>query len=161
MDIQKKCSVCGIMKSYDEYYKSQRGTRCKLCTLETTRQYKRDKRRDLNFKKIESLKQIERRIKLWENTLIHTSKRRGVEHNITVGDIKKMYENQLGLCYWFKIPMVPSNKNKHPQQPSIDRLDRNRGYTIDNVVLCTYAANIGRNETDLETWTEFLKVMKL
>ena len=34
-----------------------------------------------------------------------------------------------------------------------------QGYVKDNVVLTCYSANIGRNENDLETWTEFLKLL--
>jgi hypothetical protein len=70
-----------------------------------------------------------------------------------------MYEEQRGLCFWFKIPLVPSNGKKHPQQPSLDRIDRNKGYTRDNVVLCCYSANIGRNENDVETWKNFLDLL--
>jgi len=155
----KQCSVCGIVKTNDDFYKSQRGTKCKVCVLNVTREYKRQKRKDSDFRKKEGIKQKERRVRLWQNTLIHDSKHRGVENTITVNDINEMFENQKGLCYWFKIPLIPSNKSKHPQQPSLDRLDRNKGYTKDNVVLCCYSANIGRNENDLETWIEFLKIL--
>ena len=72
-----------------------------------------------------------------------------------------MFEKQNGLCYWFKIPLKPSENHKHPQQPSLDRLDRNKGYTKDNVVLTCYSANIGRNENNVETWVDFLKVLNL
>jgi hypothetical protein len=68
-------------------------------------------------------------------------------------------EKQNGLCHWFKIPLIPSHQKKHPQQPSLDRLDNNKGYTKDNVVLCCYSANIGRNEIDLGTWRTFLKLL--
>ena len=78
---------------------------------------------------------------------------------MNVNDINEIYENQNGLCYWFKIPLIASNNAKHPQQPSLDRLDGNKGYTRDNVVLSCYSANIGRNENDLETWKEFLKLI--
>jgi len=160
MDIQKKCSVCNIEKSLDSFYKSQRGTKCIDCTLKVTREYKRKIRLDINFRKEEGKKQKERRIRLWQNTLINDSKRRGIENNLTVEIINNIYEKQKGLCYWFNIPLIPTHTKKHPQQPSIDRLDRNKGYTEDNIVLCCYSANIGRNETDLDIWLDFLKLLK-
>ena len=158
MGTHKTCKICGETKSIDDFYKSQRGLKCKKCTLEITREYKKNKRKDSNFKKTEQIKQKERRIRLWQNTLINDSKR-GREHNLTVNDINEMYEKQNGLCHWFKIPLIPSDKLKHPQQPSLDRLDGNKGYTKDNVVLCCYSANIGRNENDLETWQNFVSLL--
>lgn len=159
MDKHKICSICGINKNIIEFYKSQRGRKCKSCILEITRNYKREKRKDFVYKKQESDKQKERRLRLWESTLLHTSKRKGVENTLTIEDIKNLYITQNGLCFWFKIPLIPSEKNKHPQQPSLDRLDINKGYTKDNVVLTCYSANIGRNETDMETWVNFLDVL--
>jgi hypothetical protein len=157
--MDKQCSICNITKPIEEYYISQRGTKCKECVLNITREYKRKKRLDNNYKKIERLKQKERRVRLWQNTLIHDSKHRKIENNLTINDINEMFENQNGLCYWFNVPLIPSNQKKHPQQPSLDRLDRNKGYTKDNVVLCCYSANIGRNENDLDLWQKFLKVL--
>jgi len=128
--------------------------------LYITRNYKREKRKNSEFRKSEGEKQKERRLRLWQNTLIHDSKHRNCEHTLTVQDINEIYDKQKGLCYWFNIPLIPSEKSKHPQQPSLDRLDRNKGYTKENVVLCCYSANIGRNENDLETWKNFLEVLK-
>ena len=157
----KLCIICNTEKNVNDFYKSQRGRKCKTCVLNITRSYKRKKRESLEFKKLESIKQKERRVRLWQNTLIHDSKHRKIENTLTVDDINEMFKNQNGLCYWFRIPLVPSSKGKHPQQPSLDRLDRNKGYTKNNVVLCCYSANIGRNENDLETWVEFLKLLNL
>jgi hypothetical protein len=159
MGTHKTCKICGETKSVDDFYKSQRGLKCKICTLEITREYKRRRRIDLDFRKSERIKQKERRVRLWQNTLIHDSKFRGLEHSITVKDIDNMFETQNGLCYWFNIPLMPSNCSKHPQQPSLDRLDRSKGYTKDNVVLCCYSANIGRNDNDVETWKKFLNLL--
>jgi len=158
MGTHKTCKLCGKIKSIDNFYKSQRGSKCKDCTLQITRDYKKEKRKNSDFRKTEGVKQKERRVRLWQNTLINDSKR-GKEHSLTVNDIDEMFEKQNGLCYWFKIPLVPSNYIKHPQQPSLDRLDRNKGYTRDNVVLTCYSANIGRNENDLETWKNFLNLL--
>jgi hypothetical protein len=124
--------------------------------LEISRKYKKEKRKDIEFRKIEADKQKERRVRLWQNTLIHDSKNRGVEHTLTINDINQLFQKQNGLCYWFNVPLIPSNDSKHPQQPSLDRLDRNKGYTRDNVVLTCYSANIGRNETSVEEWEKFL-----
>ena len=159
METQKKCKICNQIKPIDDFYKSQRSLKCKLCTLEVTKEYKKQKRKDISFRQIETQKQKERRVRLWQNTLIHDSKYRGVEHNLTIDDINHMFEKQNGLCYWFKIPLIPSNNLKHPQQPSLDRLDRKKGYTKNNVVLTCYSANIGRNENDLETWGKFVSLL--
>jgi len=156
--MEKQCSKCKMLKPESDFYISQRGNRCKECILKVTREHKRRYRLNPEFKKTESLKQKERRVRLWQNTLIHDSKR-NKEHTLSVDDVNEMFDNQNGLCYWFKIPLIPSDKTKHPQQPSLDRLDRNKGYTKDNVVLCCYSANIGRNENDQETWETFLNIL--
>jgi hypothetical protein len=155
----KQCNKCGQIKDNSEFYETQRGNKCKQCFLEITRESKRKKRLDPDFRKQEVIKQKERRVRLWQNTLINDSKR-NKEHNLTVDNINEMFKNQNGLCYWFNVPLIPSNNSKHPQQPSLDRLDRNKGYTIDNVVLTCYSANIGRNENSVEDWEIFIKVLK-
>ena len=155
----KLCNVCNEIKTIDKFYKSQRGRKCIDCVLERARKYKKNRRSNIEVRKIEGKKQKERRVRLWQNTLINDSKKRGKEYNLTVNDINQMYQNQNGLCYWFNIPLIPSSNSKHPQQPSLDRLDRNKGYTKDNVVLVCYSANIGRNENDLETWQNFLNLL--
>jgi hypothetical protein len=157
MDTQKTCRICGETKNIGDFYKSQRGLKCKKCTLNITRGYKKEKRKNLDFRKEEWAKQKERRVRLWQNTLIHDSKHRGVENNLKVEDINEMFVEQNGLCYWFKVPLIPSENSKHPQQPSLDRLDRTKGYTKNNVVLTCYSANIGRNENSVEIWEEFIR----
>jgi hypothetical protein len=158
MGTHKTCKICGETKNIDNFYKSQRSMKCKDCTLQITKEYKKERRKNLDFRKSEGIKQKERRVRLWQNTLINDSKR-GREHDLTVNDINEIYERQNGLCYWFKVPLIPSNKLKHPQQPSLDRLDGSKGYTKNNVVLTCYSANIGRNENDLETWKNFLNLL--
>lgn len=159
MGTHKKCNICGKVKPIDEFYKSQRGQKCKICVLNITRKYKQEKRKNPEFRKLEGSKQKERRIRLWQNTLINDSKRKGVENNLKIEDVNDLYQKQNGLCYWFGIPLIPSEQKKHPQQPSLDRLNGNKGYTKDNVVLSCYSANIGRNENDLETWKNFLNLL--
>lgn len=155
----KFCKICNEFKPINEFYSSQKTLICKYHTKELGKERKKIYRSNLKNKQKEKLKYQERKIRLWENFLIHNTKARNCENNLKVEDITDLYEKQKGLCYWFGIPLVPSLTNKHPQQPSIDRLDRTKGYTKDNVVLCCYTANIGRNETDLDIWLEFINLM--
>ncbi len=155
--MDKQCNICGLIKNESDFYKSQRSLKCKKCILEINKNYKHNKRKNPEYKFSEKLKQKERRIRLWQNTLLHDSKYRNIEHNIEINYINELFEKQNGLCYWFNIPLIPSEIKKHPQQPSLDRLDINKGYVKDNVVLCCYAANIGRNETNIIIWETFLK----
>ncbi len=156
-NFMKKCNKCNLVKDITEFYRPKRSGVCKKCHLEITREYKRNKRKDEDYKKILSEKQKERRVRLWQNSLIHDCKQRKYEVDIDVDYINYLFEKQNGKCYWFNVELKPSEKNKHPQQPSLDRLDNKKGYIKGNVVLSCYSANIGRNETDENTWIEFIK----
>jgi hypothetical protein len=160
MDNHRMCNTCKINKPITSYYKSQRSHTCIECFLKRNNENKKKLRDNHDYKIIESEKQKERRFRLWQNTLVHDSKRKNVEHTISVKDIDELYKKQNGLCFWFKVPLIPSKNKKHPQQPSIDRLDRYKGYTKDNIVLCCYSANIGRNENTVDEWLKFIEIIK-
>lgn len=155
----KYCKECCDYKPINEFHKSQKSLLCKFHHNLLGREQKKKYRKDPKNKEKEKLKYQERKIRLWANFLINNSKKRNCDNTISVEDILEIYKNQNGLCYWFKIPMVPTLTKKHPQQPSLDRIDRFKGYSKDNVVLCCYAANIGRNETDVDIWENFVDVL--
>jgi hypothetical protein len=153
----KTCNKCGNTKDETEFYRPNRTSTCKVCHLEITREYKRNKRKDEEFRKLESDKQKERRVRLWQNTLLNDCKQRHFDFNIDVEHINYLFEKQNGKCYWFGVNLIPSKNKKNPQQPSLDRIDNNLGYVKGNVVLSCYSSNIGRNENDYDTWKEFIK----
>jgi hypothetical protein len=153
----KTCSKCYLTKLEEDFYKSSRTSVCKVCHLKITREYKRQKRLNPDFVKNEGLKQKERRVRLWQNTLLHDCKNRNYDVDIDVDYINFLFKKQKGKCFWFGVTLIPSSTKKHPQQPSLDRLDNNLGYIKNNVVLSCYSANIGRNETDKDIWIKFIK----
>ena len=157
----KKCNKCEEMKEITEFYRPKKSSVCKNCHLKITNEWKKNKRKDEDFKKLESQKQKERRVRLWQNTLIHDCRHRNKECNIDVNYVNELYEKQNGKCYWFGVELLPSINKKHPQQPSLDRLDNNLGYIKGNVVLSCYSANIGRNDNDYSTWNEFIKKIQI
>jgi hypothetical protein len=155
----KYCKVCNEFKPISEFHKSQKTLLCKFHhNLQGKENKKKYRQNPKNLEK-EKLKSQERGLRLWVNRILSYTKKRNCENTLSINEILEIYKKQNGLCYWFKIPLLPSLTKKHPQQPSIDRLDRLKGYTKDNVVLSCYAANIGRNETDVDIWENFISLL--
>lgn len=103
----------------------------------------------------------------WEKRLVTTSREHSLkvkgkprryvrEHTITITDIRAQFEKQNGLCFWWGIPMECTNSDPlNYRKVSLDRLDSDKGYTPDNVVLCTEAANKCKSRM---TAAEFLQL---
>lgn len=71
---------------------------------------------------------------------------------ITVDDI-----NIPKLCPILNIPLEFSNKRTY-NTPSIDRIDNTKGYTPDNIVVCSWRANMLKKDatiTELQLITEY------
>lgn len=51
-------------------------------------------------------------------------------------------------CPVFGSPIVPFSKG--PNSPSIDRIDPNRGYTMDNIIIISHRANTIKNDASPE-----------
>jgi len=83
---------------------------------------------------------------------------------INIKFIEELIEKQNNKCYWFNIEMDINSSNKkqirNPLKLTIDRLDCKKGYSKDNVVLCTYAANCGRGNCNIEEWNNIINIIK-
>lgn len=80
--------------------------------------------------------------------------------DITVGFLQKLYEEQEGLCRWFRIPLE-TELDRGLRQISLDRLDCSRGYTQDNVVLACRSANFARNDEDPSVFNKFIDLLRV
>lgn len=112
--------------------------------------------------KCSSLRDKKDSVKNWASILVCSARKRikTPPCNLTKEFILELYEKQNHKCYWYDIEMLPSLNPCDPQQPTIDRLDQDKGYTQDNVVLSCFAANIGRNITSKERFREFSEMLK-
>jgi hypothetical protein len=65
-------------------------------------------------------------------------------------DLRRQFEAQRGLCYWFDVPLNPMDVfvAGNPLSPSVDRLDNSKGYEPDNIVICCRMANLGKGTCD-------------
>ena len=78
--------------------------------------------------------------------------------DITIDDLKDLWKIQKGKCYWLGIDMsledlfIPHS----PFSVSVDRLNSDRGYHRNNIVLTTRFANRGRGSYDDSNFDERL-----
>lgn len=74
--------------------------------------------------------------------------------------IEELYKKQNGKCYWFNLQLDVTARLRNSLKPSIDRLDNTKGYTKDNIVLCSTVANLGRSTMEVSEWLEVIKLIK-
>lgn len=163
----RKCKHCQRVLPLEAFGRTkrerdnERSRRCRDCW--------RAYRADYYERKPEMRERMNARSRLrhksdWMDTLLRGSmsgaKTRGLEHSITRRDIETLWEGQAGRCYWLAVPMVVSQVNRHPLQPSLDRLDRRVGYVPTNVVLSSHFANMGRSVTEPDDFRSFLQELK-
>ena len=87
---------------------------------------------------------------------------------IDENDLKEIWENQNGRCYWFNIPLDlnllyknhPGWYPKHPLAPSVDKINDKLDYTKDNIVICCRFANFGRNVYPFDKMHELVILLK-
>jgi hypothetical protein len=85
------------------------------------------------------------------------------EFSINIEDLKEIWNKQDGKCYYsgrkmkynFSRKELPKLKS-HPEKVSIDRLDSNKGYIKDNIVLCCLMANTMKFDTSLEEFKKWI-----
>ena len=101
---------------------------------------------------------------IYRNTLQSLKSRKkkdkNIEFDITREYLNDLWEKQDGKCYYTGIDMVIVKEGKHPQHPSLDRIDSEKGYTKDNVVLCCQSINFAKHSYKIEDFLSFLKLIK-
>lgn len=94
-------------------------------------------------------------------------KNKKTEYYITVEDIKDLWDKQKGTCYYSGLKMnLPLTSNGFKGKPlmencSVDRIDSNKPYQKDNIVLCCYGANIGKGIWSEEEYIKFCKYVTM
>ena len=67
------------------------------------------------------------------------------------------FEEQDGKCFYSGLPLVL--EKKQPLSISIDRVDNQKGYTLENTVLCGLAINIFKGKYDIKDIEEIVLAM--
>ena len=118
--------------------------------------YLKNKAKKLEQSKINSKKLVEEYpLKSLLSSIKSGAKNRNLDFEIDYNFIQKLWKNQKGLCYYTKVQMKLTARQKDPYQVSIDRINSNLGYTEENAVLCCQAINYMKNDYSLKDFNLF------
>ncbi len=137
-----RCKNCGDTNA-NNFYKSKR-YKCKSCILKNMKEKHDNGEYDNWYNK--------NLIRIRVLQAKHRAKRKNLDFELTDNVILDKIKKQNGKCYISHLEMKYNKNDKHSL--SIDRLDSNKGYTIDNTILVTQFVNISKNDLSLE---QFLK----
>ena len=140
----KKCPKCKQTKSKKEFYFNKKSGKFLSWCSQCTKQRASESRRQLASSN-DPEKNLQYSIyNLMTSIRMHFKKGKPIPHNITLKDLNDLYEKQKGKCYYTGTLMLLNSskvKNRHPLKISVDRIDSNQGYTVDNTVLCCLGIN--------------------
>lgn len=101
--------------------------------------------------------------------MINSSKKRATKkkilHSVGSGDLKKLFEKQNGLCAIMGVPLnITRDSNQingtcPPDRISIDRINNDGGYTLDNIQLTCVFVNKWRGRARLEEFIGYCKLV--
>ena len=118
--------------------------------------YLKNKAKKLEQSKINNQKLVEEYpLKALLSSIKSGAKNRNLDFEIDYSFIQKLWDKQKTLCYYTKVQMKLTARQKDPYQVSIDRINSNLGYTEENTVLCCQAINYMKNDYSLEDFNLF------
>ena len=137
------CQQCGIT--------FQGHSNVRYCSLKCRQLVNNKTRRD-NFSRISNLE-------FFLKEKLNLAKHRGkYEVTISYEDIKKLWNEQKGLCALSKIPMTFIKGNgKVPTNISLDRIDSSNPYELGNVQLVCVQVNYMKNDLNKEQFLYWCK----
>jgi hypothetical protein len=163
----KRCKRCCKTKPLSEFHlrpeQGRRRAECKECyraAMSARRDPEDNRRRVREWQKNNPEKRAAAHQRTYERsrtnlarwvgrTLATTRsycKRRSIECSITTADIVAMYGAQNGRCALTGRPLLFGSKGQQRDSISFDRIENGGPYTVGNVRLVTYQANMARGQ---------------
>jgi len=146
------CRKCGDT-DVTNFYLNIKGI-CKRCTLNKLRvKYQNGELYNCSNKEWVNEKNI---IHIRVQAAKHRAKIKNIEFELTDEVIQNKLKEQNGRCYFSNVEVTFKTKDLHSL--SLDRIDSNIGYTIENTVIVTWFINQAKNNIDSEKFINELKL---
>ncbi len=180
----KNCSKCGQEKALDQFHRhsqSKDGRRpdCKICFEAQHKRYRSNpevKNRIHSYmKQYRDNRTAEQAQRWYESSRRSTAKtprmalwvsrnnaynRRPHEDFVRLDQLMEMWRAQEGSCAISGVTMTWQKGTIQPTSISLDRIDNDRGYTVDNVRLVCFCVNAFRNRmTDDEMFAMAVSIV--
>ena len=98
--------------------------------------------------------------KTYFSSLIIGTQRRNIKFDITIEEIWNLFLEQKGICKLSGRKLILCDlRDKAEYNASIDRIDSNKGYTKDNIVLCCFYINKMKNNLETKDFVEICKII--
>lgn len=150
---KKMCKLCG--EENESMFYDNNMSKCKKCvSIESKYKTMSDVDKEI----------YKDNLKVWRNNNIirvrvsgakHRAVRKGIEFSITDEDIIEKLREQDDRCYISKVPLSFNENDWYGM--SLDRVDSNKGYTKDNVIIVTKFVNTSKNTLSLEEYIKYTK----
>ena len=164
---KSNCPSCNIEKIGR---KRDVGKLCKKCNMKEVEKNNRYKRTKENKKTVAEYSANHRKkykdddsFRL--NKLLHAAKTRAkvknIEFNLTLNDLIDLFPKDR-VCPALGIQLFwgSNGKGNRDNSPSLDKMDPNGGYTIDNVNIISWRANRLKSDSSIEELESILYYMK-
>lgn len=94
---------------------------------------------------------------LYFSSFKNKAKRQNIDFLISIEDVWNQYIKQNKLCNLTGLPIYFSKNRKTEQTASIDRIDSNKNYTIDNIQIVHKTVNLMKNAIPQDIFIQLCK----
>lgn len=152
-DTEPNCKFCGEQDKLKFYPNGK--SKCKKCLLKELKVKYKDGTLDESLKRNKTW-MLNNFIHVKVQAAKHRANRKNFEFELTNDIIEDKLKEQDGKCYFSNITLTFNNHDYHSM--SLDRMDADIGYTVDNTILVTRFVN---NAKSMMTDMEFVNEIKL
>lgn len=140
------------------------GTEKDLRSFHLTRGYSKQCRkcayRELGLKKKSHFKNNEANFQFWNRYVLYGATKRNIKVLISLEEANNMFQKQNGKCAITGLSLsFPEHRKDTNSNASLDRIDSNKDYTVDNVQWVHKDVNKMKNDFSLTRFKEICKLV--